>query len=279
MRLGCLPLFPLAVSLKKMAHCITPFAGHRQSHSTAANESAQNKQCEVGRSDERVQLIETLRLKASEERNSNTPGAHLKVMTEEQPDSFEHAFQLSPSVTPTSPPLCPFPPPLPCFLALNSSVQAGQGLIVAQAHKRPYKGCVWDGKEAPGQADGLFIGIQSPWAAIHINCSILGSLPSKNKESGVKNPKSQPLLPPSMDNTGLNQMWPPPHHSNPNLNPQLVINKSGKVSKNREAKAQRNNLIKTERGKMKRERKGKKGGESEDRNFPVAERLNKILTI
>lgn len=60
---------------------------------------------------------------------------------------------------------------------------------------------------------------------------------------------------PSMESTELNQMWPPPHRSNPNLNPQLVINKSGKVSKNREAKAQRNNLIKTERGKMKRERK------------------------
>lgn len=122
-------------------------------------------------------------------------------------------------------------PPPPCFLALNSSLQAGQGLIVAQAHKQPYKGCVWDGKKAPGQADGLFIGIQSPWAAIHINCSILRAPPCKNKESGVKNPKSQPHLPPSMDNTGLDQMWPPPCCSNPNLNPLLVINKSGKVSK------------------------------------------------
>lgn len=83
--------------------------------------------------------------------------------------------------------------------------------------------------------------------------SILGSFPSKNKESGVKNPKSKPLLSPSMDSTGLNQMWPPPHCSNPNLNPQLVINKS-KVSKNREAKAQRNNLIKTKRENIKRKK-------------------------
>lgn len=48
MRLGCLPLFLLTVSLKKMAHCITPFAGHRRSHSTAANENAPNKQCGTG---------------------------------------------------------------------------------------------------------------------------------------------------------------------------------------------------------------------------------------
>lgn len=34
-----------------------------------------------------------------------------------------------------------------------------------------------------------------------------------------------------MENTELDQMWPPPHYRNPNLNPQLVINKSGKVSK------------------------------------------------
>lgn len=100
----------------------------------------------------------------------------------------------------------------------------------------------------------------------------------KIKNLGVKNAKSQPLLPPSMDNTGLDQMWPPPRCSNPNLNPQLVINKSGKVSKNREAKAQRNNLIKTE-GENEKGKKGKEGGESEDRNFPVAERLNKILSI
>lgn len=79
-----------------------------------------------------------------------------------------------------------------------------------------------------------------------------------------------------MDSTGLNQIWPPPHRSNPNLNPQLVINKSGKVSKNREAKAQRNNLIKT---KNEKRTKGKEGGKFEDRNFPVAKRLNKILTI
>ncbi len=48
MRLGCLPLLLLAVSLKKMPHCITPFAGHRQSHSTAANENVQNKQYKTG---------------------------------------------------------------------------------------------------------------------------------------------------------------------------------------------------------------------------------------
>lgn len=81
----------------------------------------------------------------------------------------------------------------------------------------------------------------------------------KIKNLGSKTPKSQPLLPPSMDNTGLNQMWPPPLCSNPNLNPQLVINKSGKVSKNREAKAQRNNLIKTAREKWKeKERRGRR---------------------
>lgn len=43
------------------------------------------------------------RIKA-EEGNSNTPGTDLKVMTKEKPDSYERAFQLSPSVTPTSPP-------------------------------------------------------------------------------------------------------------------------------------------------------------------------------
>lgn len=44
MRPGCLPLLLHAVSLKKIADCITPFAGHRQSHLTAANE---NEQCKT----------------------------------------------------------------------------------------------------------------------------------------------------------------------------------------------------------------------------------------
>lgn len=85
--------------------------------------------------------------------------------------------------------LSSLPTPPPCFLALNSSVQDEQGLIVAQAHKPPYIGCVLDGKEAPGQGDGLFIGIQSPWAAIHINSSSLTSIPCKNKESGGQKPQ------------------------------------------------------------------------------------------
>lgn len=176
----------------------------------------------------------------SESKNRNTPGTHLKATTTKQADSFRTCLSTFTFTHPNFTSLCPFPPPLSCFLALNSSVQAGQGLIVAQAHKQAYKRCVSDGKEAPSQGDGLFIGIQSPWAAIHINSSILGSLPSKNKESGVKNPKSQPLLSPSMGSTGLNQMsCPNPKHCNPNLNPRSVINKSGKVSKNRGAKAQK----------------------------------------
>lgn len=44
MRLGCLPPFFLSVLAKESG---TPFAGHRQSHSDAANENAQNKQCSV----------------------------------------------------------------------------------------------------------------------------------------------------------------------------------------------------------------------------------------
>lgn len=51
MRLGCLPPLLLTVSPKKVAHYIrhyiTPFAGHRQSHSVAASENAQNKQCKI----------------------------------------------------------------------------------------------------------------------------------------------------------------------------------------------------------------------------------------
>lgn len=84
----------------------------------------------------------------------------------------------------------------------------------------------------------------------------LGPFLVKIKNLGVKNAQSQPLLPPSMEKTGLDQMWPPSHQSNPGLNPQLVVNKSAKVSK-AESKAQRNNLIKLRGGETKRKRKAK----------------------
>ncbi|KAJ7999248.1 hypothetical protein DPEC_G00213470 [Dallia pectoralis] len=87
-----------------------------------------------------------------------------------------------------------------CFLALNSSAQAGQGLIEAQARKLAYKDCVWAGKEAPGQADRLFIGIQSPWTSIHTTSWTFTSLDYKKDThflEGVQKSESltQPLPP------------------------------------------------------------------------------------
>lgn len=108
-------------------------------------------------------------------------------------------------------PLLP-PPPRPrprlsCFLALNSLAQAGQGLIVAQAHKWSYKPHVYHGKMAPPPAR---------LTPSLLGCSHLGQLftsaaPSldpflvKIKNPGSKMHRHNPLLPPSMDNgTGPN---------------------------------------------------------------------------
>lgn len=64
MRLACLPLFPHTVSLKKMAHCITPYTGPRQSHSTASSEKGQNKQCKMD-AVKFIQLFKTVDLHTS----------------------------------------------------------------------------------------------------------------------------------------------------------------------------------------------------------------------
>lgn len=83
----------------------------------------------------------------SQSRTEQKPGRVLKAMTKVQPLNMQFNFHLQ------SPQLHLFllipPPPLSCFLALNSSAQAGQGLIVAQAHKWSYKPHAYDGKKAP----------------------------------------------------------------------------------------------------------------------------------
>lgn len=90
-----------------------------------------------------------------------------------------------PNFTSLSPRL---PPPL-CFLALNSSVQAGRGLIVAQAHNQPNKGCVSDGKGAPARVTASLLG------SSHLGPLFTSTAPSlvhfllKIKNLGVKYPK------------------------------------------------------------------------------------------
>lgn len=180
---GCLPLFPRTASLKKMAHCITPYAGRgaksfdgcwwERSKQTTWDGRRRKKQIK------NIQMCTSPHTGTTAERHRKGKTRFLWLCL--STFTFSHPNFTS---------LSSLPPPPPCFLALNSSVQDERGLIVAQAHKQPYKGCVSDGKEAPGQGDGLFIGIQSPWAAIHINSSSLTSIPCKNKESGGQKPQS-----------------------------------------------------------------------------------------
>lgn len=187
---GCLPLFPRTASLKKMAHCITPYAG-RGAKSFDCCWWEQSKQTMWD-----GQSLKKKKRSCAAVYNgvsSHLNGGRAAQLSRKGNDWTTRSLWMCLSTFTFSHPnftsLSSLPTPPPCFLALNSSVQDEQGLIVAQAHKPPYIGCVLDGKEAPGQGDGLFIGIQSPWAAIHINSSSLTSIPCKNKESGGQKPQ------------------------------------------------------------------------------------------
>lgn len=77
----------LSALATKMALCITPFVVHMQ---LLLKKSALKNSAELISLNHKKQT-------------SNPAGPHLKVMTKAKANYFEHAFQLSPSVTSTSP--------------------------------------------------------------------------------------------------------------------------------------------------------------------------------